>query len=416
MSDAPRTIRKYYAFSIFFQLLLWVPVFYQLQKLSGLSDTEIFAIQSVYYVVFSFLEIPTGYLSDRFGHRTSMLYGSIALVLANAAPLVSSSYVGFMTHFLLIASARALISGAASAYLFEYLSSLDRAHIYREIEGKARSYSLLARVVGWGSVGYLVSLDALLPYSLTVVNACIAAIVVYHMPKLVPYGLRQTDAKPIRHRAMAWNDAVSALRALRNSPDLLLVMIQGIGIFVAMRVLLVNMYQPLLSARGFDVATFGTVMAFITIVEAAGNRWTGFVARRWQGITTVWLLTIIMVVSFLALATASAPLTIGVLSVFSLCVGLAAPVQIDLLNRHIAHPEYRATLMSIGSIMDRLTCAILLAPMGPMIASGQHADVLLRSGLLIFVVTSLPYVILRFRQRSGIAMAAPLLRREGAST
>ncbi|MFD2119439.1 hypothetical protein ACFSNO_07525 [Streptomyces cirratus] len=36
-------------------------------------------------------------------------------------PVVSPSFAGFMAHFLAIAVARSLVSGASSAYLYEYL-------------------------------------------------------------------------------------------------------------------------------------------------------------------------------------------------------------------------------------------------------------------------------------------------------
>src|SRR5690606_6775932 len=67
--------RRYYAFQFFFNLLLWIPVFYEFQKQLGLDDPQIFRIQSVYYLVFCFLEIPTGAFADRFGYRRSLIWG-----------------------------------------------------------------------------------------------------------------------------------------------------------------------------------------------------------------------------------------------------------------------------------------------------------------------------------------------------
>ena len=40
--------------------MLWLPIFYAYQRQLGLSDAQIFGIQSLYYVAFCLMEIPTG--------------------------------------------------------------------------------------------------------------------------------------------------------------------------------------------------------------------------------------------------------------------------------------------------------------------------------------------------------------------
>ena len=112
-----KAITTYIVFQLLFNLLLWVPVFYEVQKQLGLSDPQIFRIQSIYYLVFCFLEFPTGYLADRFGYKTSIVGGAITLVIANLIPIISGDYRGFLSHFCLIALARSLISGAGSAWI-----------------------------------------------------------------------------------------------------------------------------------------------------------------------------------------------------------------------------------------------------------------------------------------------------------
>ena len=79
-----RVVRLYIAFQFFFNLLLWVPIFYTFQRQMGLSDPQIFGIQSIYYVAFCLFEIPTGYIADRFGFRCSMLLGAAMLTAAPA--------------------------------------------------------------------------------------------------------------------------------------------------------------------------------------------------------------------------------------------------------------------------------------------------------------------------------------------
>ena len=67
-----RAIRFFYGYQFFLSLFFWLPVFYEYQKRIGLNDNQIFGIQSLYYIAFCLLEIPTGMLADRFGHRRCM--------------------------------------------------------------------------------------------------------------------------------------------------------------------------------------------------------------------------------------------------------------------------------------------------------------------------------------------------------
>ena len=88
MTNVKRTVRLYYSFQFFFSLLLWVPVFYEYQRRIGLSDTEIFSIQSFYYIVFCLLEIPTGIVADLWGCRRCLRLGAVVLVIADRKSVV----------------------------------------------------------------------------------------------------------------------------------------------------------------------------------------------------------------------------------------------------------------------------------------------------------------------------------------
>lgn len=118
---ARRIIRLNNGFQLLFNLLWWMPVFYAYQREAGLSDGQIFGIQSIYYVAFCLFEIPTGIVADRIGTRNCLRAGAVVMTAANLAPVVSPGYAGFLVHFLAIAAGRSLTSGAASAYLYDGL-------------------------------------------------------------------------------------------------------------------------------------------------------------------------------------------------------------------------------------------------------------------------------------------------------
>src|SRR5690606_33609388 len=115
--------RSYYGFQTAFTLYVWMPIFFVYQQTIGLGTEEIFGIQAHYYLAFCFFELPTGFISDRFGHRTALRWGSAMLVVSHLFAVLWLSYAGMLLHWVVLALARALVSGAASAYLYEHLQA-----------------------------------------------------------------------------------------------------------------------------------------------------------------------------------------------------------------------------------------------------------------------------------------------------
>lgn len=381
---AQRGVWLYYAFQLFFNLLLWVPVFYEYQKRAGLSDEQIFGIQSIYYVVFCLAEIPTGNFADRYGYRTSLLAGSFLLVIANLLPISWAGYGGFLTHFLGIAVARSLISGAGSAYAYEFLNGRGAGQFYKEVEGKARFYSLVARVLVWAVVGYLMTWKLASPYWLSALNAAIAVVLAFALPKVQPV---PKDAPPaVAADDGASGEVMSLWRALLNvgkSPLLVLLMMQGIGLFVLARILQVNLYQPVLRQKAFALETFGWIMSAMTVCEAVGSRYSHILKLWFSDVTAVTLATLLMAASILMIAALGQNGTMVGLALFALAAGLGFPIQKQLLNDAILDGRQRATILSLESIIDRAVCAVAVLPLGTLTGHGLLSETLAGAALMM---------------------------------
>lgn len=402
-----RPMRLYMAFQLFFNLLLWVPVFYQFQKLSGLSDPEIFHIQSIYYLAFCFMEMPTGWFADRFGYLASVRFGAFVLVAANVLAPAWPTYTGFLLHFLLIGLARSLISGAASAWAYEYLKTQGQTASYKLIEGDARFYSLIARVLCWAGVGYLMALSPGLPYWISAGNAAVALGVACLLPSVGATLDAPTNAATDQ-LASAKVTVIDALKAVVRRPLLFMLMLQGVGIFVLVRVMQVNLYQPTLGAKGFDVTAFGWVMSVMTIFEAFGSKLAFQVKKYWTDLTAVTVMTVVLAGSVAVIGLAGQAATLGALCVFSLAAGIAFPVQKQVLNDAIDDSRLRATLLSMESLVDRAVCAVAVLPLGYLVAKGQLDQTLIVCGLVASgVAVAVHALVRRHIVPARTAIAAP---------
>ncbi|MEV5989412.1 MFS transporter [Streptomyces sp. NPDC052051] len=382
---ARRIIRLNYGFQLLFNLLWWMPVFYAYQKDAGLSDGQIFGIQSIYYVAFCLFEIPTGLIADRIGTRNCLWAGAVVMTAANLAPVFSASYTGFLVHFLAIAAGRSLTSGAASAYLYDGLRAEGCEEHYLKAEGTARALGLAAKVVCWPLVGPLMALAHPAPYILSAVSAAGSLACVVALPRAaVPAGARHTDAPghtgtgraTKRGRGSSLGEAKAALRCLVSSPWLALVMVQGVAVFTLSRICQVNLFQPILLDHGIGEASHGGVLAAMTVAEAVGSARPQWLGRRLSPVAWVSVLSLVLA-GTLAGITLGGPWTVvALLCLFAAAAGFAYPIQRKLVNDAVPAHAPRATLLSVESIVDRAVCALAAVAVGAYLSAG-HLDALL---------------------------------------
>ncbi|MEU4874405.1 MFS transporter [Streptomyces sp. NPDC021608] len=398
---ARRIIRLNYGFQLLFNLLWWMPVFYAYQKEAGLSDGQIFGIQSIYYVAFCLLEIPTGLIADRIGTRNCLRAGAVVMTAANLAPVFSASYTGFLLHFLAIAAGRSLTSGAASAYLYDGLRAERCDEHYLRAEGTARALGLAAKVVCWPLVGPLMALAHPAPYVLSAASAAGSLVCAVLLPRLAGTGAGakagaaagRTDGG--RRGGAFLRDAGTALRCVASSPWLALVMVQGVAVFTLSRICQVNLFQPILLDHGIGEASHGGVLAAMTVAEAVTSARPQWLSRRLPPVAWVSVLS-------LALAGALAAMTFGgpwvvvvLLCLFAAATGFAFPVQRKLVNDAIPAHAPRATLLSVESIVDRAVCALAAIAAGAYLSAGRLDDLLWHSALATAVLLGVFQLLLR---------------------
>lgn len=363
--ERDRTVRRYFGFQFFFGLLFWLPVFYEYQKQIGLTDPEIFAIQSLYYVAFCLLEIPTGMVADQLGYRRCMRLGAGVLVGANLLPIFAQNYTGFLAHFLMIALARSFISGSSAAYLYNFLQQRGTSDDYKQVEGGARAAGLVGKMAGWSIIGALMQWHFTLPYWLTVGSAVLALGFALSLPVVAPPELGPDEDGSLLGRLKATGGT------LRQSPLLVLVILQGVAVFVLARICQVNLFQPILGSKGFDLATYGLVMSMMTACEATGSATSGKLRRWMSDLTAVFVLTSVLAIALLMIPVAGQGGTLVLLGVFAACCGLCFPIQRQVLNDAIPDNRYRATILSVESIVDRAVNAWLASMIGGFLVAGR---------------------------------------------
>lgn len=178
-----------------------------------------------------------------------------------------------------------------------------------------------------------------------------------------------------------------------------MIMLQGVAIFVLARIVSVNLFQPVLNAKAFGLGAFGAVMSGMTVFEAVGSAYPHWMRRWWNDLNSVFVLTIVMAASVAALAWGGKVSAVIWLCVFSLAAGLSFPIQRQLMNDAIPDSKFRATLMSIESLVDRAVCAWVASLLATYLGSGQMNLFLIASGAVSLVGVAILYCAMRLRPR-----------------
>src|SRR6056297_3405817 len=95
-SFPPSSVLKYYLYKATKAVEFYRPIMYLFFLAQGLSFTQIVVLEAIYNLTTVLGEIPTGYVGDRVGRRTSLLVGTglIAVTLVG---------IGFASSFLTLA-------------------------------------------------------------------------------------------------------------------------------------------------------------------------------------------------------------------------------------------------------------------------------------------------------------------------
>ncbi|MDT0379797.1 MFS transporter [Streptomyces sp. DSM 42041] len=411
-AQAKRLIRLNNGFQLLFNLLWWMPVFYQYQRDAGLSDAQIFAIQGAYYVSFCVLEIPTGFLADRIGHRRALQLGAAVMVAANLIPVASPSVTGFLLHFLTIATARSLVSGAASAYLYESLHARGAGAHYVQAEGTARSIGLWAKIGCWPLVGVLMQMRQELPYVLTAVCALGALACAIALPRLAAPTSMRTAPAPSAATGPADGERegkgtglltslFGALAVFRRSSALGPLMLQGVALFTLARICQVNLFQPLLIDKDVPLTQHGAILSAMTVAEAVASARPEWLRRRLADTTSVTVLSLVLAFTLAATTVAGGAGTVVWLCLFAAATGLAFPIQRNLVNSAIPDSRHRATLLSLESMLDRGVCALAAVAVGAYLAADRLDALLVHSALGTCVLLAAVALVLRRLRRRG---------------
>lgn len=352
---------------------LVMPVIVLFYKSNGMSMQDIFTLQAVYSFTLMVLEIPTGYFADHAGRRTSILFGSFLGFGGYLIYSISSGFWQFAIAETILGVGMSLVSGADSAMLYDSLMSGGKSGKYTKFEGQITSIGNFAEAAA-GIIGGLLAVSSLrMPYYFQAGVAFIAIPAALLLREPPVHGhIRKPSLNDIRKivikvlhgdKRLAWNTLFSAVTGVST-------------------LTMAWFAQPYFSSIGMPVSMYGIVWAILNLSVGI----TAILAWKIEAVLkppkTVASFTILLCLSYFALALTQSYAGLIFLLVFYLARGLATVTLRNYINV-ITSSDIRATVLSVRNFIIRLLF-VLTGPLFGWITDHYGLNSALVSAGLIF--------------------------------
>ncbi len=333
--------------SFFGQLYFFVPVMTPYLQGKGLSLAQIAGMQTMLMVSMLVMEVPTGVLADRLGHRRSYQISLFMAAMGEIVTLLANNYSEFMFGQFVAGTGFAFASGSVDALLYESLPKADRTVGMQRAKGMLgaaiQAASLVAYSIGGWLTRELTYENMRFTLKLDVVFVGFAAV----LALLLREPVREIVAERMRSLDLlkfGWGN-------LRNSPPLQRLIVLSIATNAFVPHLLIFYQEYFLTSSvapvwlGMGLA-LGSGVAFFTQLHAwrlstwLGNRRALLVATGVPGLL------------YLAMAMFTHPVVAVVLFIAQWgMVQVAQPLFSGLYNEHIEEGARATTLSLISGVV-----------------------------------------------------------------
>lgn len=316
----------------------------------GLRLDQIFYLSIVWSLTSLSLEVPTGYLADRFGRKRTLLLGALCLLLSWLVMMFASGFALFTGVFVLMSASFACFSGTEEAMLYDTLKELGQEKDATHHNGRLLSATSLFNI-------FAPALGAFIAHDLSEAQF-IMLLAINSVATIIGIWLWSQLREPRHVKNLAKREIGifrESLLTIREQPFLLRLAFNRLCITIA-TFLSWRAYQPFLSARGFDVTDLGIFYMAMHAYSYTMKRNAGRF-EQWFGGERVLIGTVLIMIAGLA-TTVLVPwvwvAAAGVIAAITIS-GVRDPIFSHLINRRV-HSSSRATTLSnlnvFKSILD----------------------------------------------------------------
>jgi len=354
--------------------MLFMPLIIKFYTGLGFSMNQILILQSIYSVSMLSFEIPSGYSSDIFGRRITLIIGTVCGFFGFTMYIFADFFWHFAIAEIIMGVGMSFVSGADSAMLYDSLFDMKKQSQYSKFEGRVTAVGNYAEAIA-GIFG------GILAYSL-----------VKHFPS---YGLQSIFIFQAIIASTGIPASILLIEPKRHAPGKKealknILKISHFALFKSKELRYNILFSALIGSATLTMAWFvqklflslgvthETHLGYLwAALNAAVGTFTLFaykVDKKLGNIKTMVLITLLISIGYITLIFNIGFYSLIIIFIFYFTRGIATPVLKDYINR-ITASEVRATILSLRSFIIR----IIFSVMGPVI--GWLSDIDLRKAM-----------------------------------
>jgi MFS transporter len=317
----------------------------------GVSPAAVAAILAAGDVALTALEVPTGWLADRFGHRISLIAGSALQIIGMLLCWLGPGIPGLLAASITVALGDAFRSGADQALLYRSCAALDREGDFQIIQARTRAATLVALVILVLAGGVAVAtcgfaVGWIVETMLSAIGFVIACLMTEPPAVATDDSPEPAATSPDGHRSLASSTTRFVAMLL---PASWLGGVAGAAAFFAQ------------TANWATTTNATALVAIVTLAEALG----AFLARRLA--PSLGLQVALAAAGTLVLGAAffQPAILLPAIACASLLLGVSEPLRATAIQR-MSSDHVRARAASLASALDKAIATMALIVAGVM--------------------------------------------------
>ena len=389
--------------NFFWMFLVVMPVVVPIWQSHGFDMHQVYLLQTIFALAVVILEVPSGYLADHLGRKTSLVLGGALAGAAFTWFAFADRFWEFVVFELLAAVGASLYSGSDVALIYDTddeLRRLSRDPLLPAARGErdrvaiaslgrrlfyAQTGETLAAILGGLLV--LVSLD--LPAKVNAVTSWGAFV--------VALGLVEPSRETVSSERSHLQKLGAIARLLFRESRLLTLVLANLVVYGLATLTAVWAFQGYWKAEQVPLAFFGWLWAAYNLTVALVGRIAHSLEARFGSAAIVLSIGLLPVLGFFGMAWGGALAGILFGFAFQVSRGLTQVVLKDALNSRVP-TDYRATANSVSTLGVRFGFAMIGPLMGWMIDRRGYSFAFVAFGSLyvaLFFLVCIPLVAMR---------------------
>lgn len=368
--------KSFYLYMIMSSCFFSRGIFMLFLSRKGLDFAQIGLYQMLVQLSMFVFEIPTGYIGDKFGKIKSLQIGTFLLLLHCIVLIFTKNQVFLIFSGLIEGIGYTFRSGSNSALLYELLKSNHEEHSYLKINANLQAIQsiLMGGSISLGAIMVTYSWNSV--YYITAI--CLSVSLVFLAMVTEP---EETSKYDINRNS----DILGKLKGMIRYPHVIVFIIYIIGFscFDGISGSYYNFNQIIFSEREISVSLIGIFFSITYLANSIAYSLAGYISKWMSSKKIIAIVLILQGILFIGLAFVNNKSAFIILSFCCCLIPEIVYILADsIIQVHITS-SYRATILSIVSMISSLVSALAYSLIGVIMNSTDVNSFMLILGTII---------------------------------